>query len=241
MKISCVVPAFNEEKLLHRTLAAIKQSSKAFESMGWAFELIVCDNNSTDRTSSVAGEAGAIVVFEPINQIGRARNCGAAAATGDWLVFVDADSQPSHGLFEDVARQISSGRVVGGGSTVRFDRSEPLFAVWVLGWNFLSRACRWAAGSFIYCEASAFKSVGGFSLDLYASEELDLSKRLKRLGRQHGKKFVILRRHPLTTSARKIDLYSGAEIRRFLGLFLRRPKGTLKDPEACHIWYDGRR
>jgi len=54
--------------------------------------MIVCDNNSTDRTAEIARAAGAIVVYEPVNQIARRRNCGAAAATGDWLIFVDADS-----------------------------------------------------------------------------------------------------------------------------------------------------
>ncbi len=241
MKISCVVPAYNEEKLLGRTLACIGESARAFEALGWGFELIVCDNNSTDRTAAVATECGARVVFEPVNQIGRARNRGAAAATGDWLVFVDADSEPSRELFESVAQEISSGRVLGGGSTVRMDREASLFGIWVHGWNAISRVCRWAAGSFIFCDTSAFRSIGGFSLELYASEEIDLSKRLKQVGRRSSKAFVILHRHPLKTSARKLDLYSGADIRRFLRAFLRHPKGTLKDPNACHFWYDGRR
>ncbi len=241
MKISCIIPAFNEEKLLGRTLTCIAESARAFEARGWEVEVIVCDNNSTDRTAAVARDAGARLVFEAVNQIGRARNCGAAAATGDWLVFVDADSEPSRELFESVAQEIGAGRVIGGGSTVRFDRHAPLSGIWVHGWNVLSRVCRWAAGSFIFCEASAFRSIGGFSLELYASEELDLSKRLKRLGRQRSKGFVILHRYPLKTSARKIELYSGADVWRFLGAFLRNPKRTLKDPVACHIWYDGRR
>jgi glycosyltransferase involved in cell wall biosynthesis len=92
LKISVVVPAFNEEKLITASLAAIRAAMTAFTDRGWAGELIVCDNNSTDRTAELARTAGATVVFEPVNQIARARNCGAAAATGDWLVFVDADS-----------------------------------------------------------------------------------------------------------------------------------------------------
>ena len=49
------------------------------------------------------------MVFEPVNQIARARNTGAAAATGDWLVFIDADSHPSAELFAEVAEQIGGG------------------------------------------------------------------------------------------------------------------------------------
>ena len=111
MKVSVVVPAFNEERLLAGSLAAIRDAMRAFDQDGGMSELIVCDNNSTDRTAEIARAAGATVVFEPVNQIARARNRGAAAASGDWLVFVDADSYPSKGLFED-AREV--GGAVGG-------------------------------------------------------------------------------------------------------------------------------
>lgn len=83
MKISIIVPAFNEEQFLGKTLAQIKAATSALANTGWGTELIVCDNNSTERTAEIAQAAGANVVFEPVNQISRARNSGAAAATGD--------------------------------------------------------------------------------------------------------------------------------------------------------------
>src|SRR5277367_1047747 len=98
MKISFVVPAYNEEKLIGATLDSIRRTMVAFLEKGWECEIVVCDNNSTDRTAELARAAGAVVAFEPINQIGRARNRGAEAATGDWLIFVDADSRPSREL-----------------------------------------------------------------------------------------------------------------------------------------------
>jgi glycosyltransferase involved in cell wall biosynthesis len=98
VKISIVVPAFNEEKLLPAALDSIRAARAAFDSRGWTSELVVCDNNSTDRTAEVARAGGAAVVFEPFNQIARARNAGAVRASGDWLIFVDADSQPSREL-----------------------------------------------------------------------------------------------------------------------------------------------
>src|SRR5579872_1650533 len=118
MKISIVVPAFNEAKLIAATLKEIQSASNAFTQLGWEVEIIVCDNNSTDATAQLAEIAGARVVFEPINQIARARNTGAALATGDWLIFVDADSHPTRGLFAEVAEQIQSRRCIAGGSTV---------------------------------------------------------------------------------------------------------------------------
>ncbi|MGE0445500.1 MAG: glycosyltransferase family 2 protein [Vicinamibacterales bacterium] len=82
MRISVVVPAYNEERLLGESLRRIRAAAAGFERRGWAWESIVCDNNSSDRTAEIARAAGATAVFEPVNQIARARNAGAAVATG---------------------------------------------------------------------------------------------------------------------------------------------------------------
>ena len=95
--ISVLVPAYNEAGGLAASLTSIRAAMAAFTARGWATELVVCDNNSTDATAAIARAHGAAVVFEPINQIGRARNVAAAYASGDWLVFVDADSHPPRG------------------------------------------------------------------------------------------------------------------------------------------------
>ena len=240
VKISIVVPAFNEERLLGESLAQIKSAAHAFAQRGWDFELIVCDNNSTDRTAEIARAAGATIVFEPVNQIARARNCGAAAATGDWLIFVDADSHPNAGLFAEVAAQISSGRCLAGGVTVRMDEKHLIagFATWL--WNCASRMGRLLAGSFIFCEAAAFRKIGGFSNELFAAEELELSRRLRKLARQTNRKIVILHHHPLISSARKLRLYTIRDHLKLLVciLFDRR---ALNRRESCTLWYDGRR
>ena len=236
MKLSVVVPAYNEEKLLARTLACIHGAARAFAGAGWSYELIVCDNNSTDRTAAIAREAGARVVFEPVNQISRARNAGAAAATGDWLLFIDADCLPSTELFEDLLGTIERGDCIGGGATVHLPGTRLDVKIWVGLWNGISRALGWAAGSFFFCEARAFREAGGFSEQLYAAEEIDLSRRLKRRGR-----LVILHRHPLATSARKAHLYSAREHARFMLRLVVSGGRSLRRRDGCGIWYDGRR
>lgn len=207
---------------------------------GHAWELIVCDNNSTDRTADIARRAGAIVVFEPVNQISRARNRGAAAATGDWLLFVDADSSPSRNLLEDTLAAMQTG-CLAGGATVEFDSRDPMVRFWLVLWNSTSRLMKWAAGSYIFCEAAAFRELGGFSEALYAGEELDLFRRLKRLARRLGKRIVILHRHPLLTSDRKARLYSTREHLAFLLKTFLTAGRTLRRREDCSVWYDGRR
>ena len=233
MRISVVVPAFNEEKLLAETLACIRS---AMQPLDWDAELIVCDNNSTDRTAEIARAAGARVVFEPVNQIARARNAGAAQASGEWLLFVDADSQPSSGLFLELDLVLKQKDFVGGGSTVEMatDDSFARLAVWI--WNRFSRATGWAAGSFIFCRAAAFREIGGFSEQLYASEEIDFSRRLKRLGNM-----LILHRHPLRTSGRKARLYSWREMSYLFFRIIVTGGSALRRKDECFAWYDGRR
>ena len=214
MTISIVVPAFNEARGLPATLASIRRATAAFDARGWRHELIVCDNNSTDGTGGIARAAGATVVFEPVNQISRARNTGASAATGDWLA---------------------------GGATVAIDSTDRLGRGVVAVWNAISRALRLAAGSFIFCDAQAFREVGGFSLDFYAAEELDLFTRLKRLARRRGRTIVILDAHPLVTSDRKARLYTKREIAAgFLKSAFTLGR-AVRNRDDCYIWYDGRR
>lgn len=240
MKISLIVPAFNEEKLLAASLARMWSAAAAFSRRGWNFELIVCDNNSTDRTAEIARAAGARVVFEPFNQIARARNSGAAAATGDWFIFVDADSHPSAELFSDVADSISAGGCLGGGSTMRMDERRLLVDALAWLFNYVMRYGRWLAGSFIFIDAAVFRQLNGFSNELFAGEELELSKRLKAFSRQTGRRLVILHQHPLITSARKMRLYSFWD---HLKLLFRVTwnRRVLTRRDACILWYDGRR
>lgn len=241
MKLSVVVPAFNEERLLAGSLAAIRDALRAFGEAGWTTELIVCDNNSTDRTAEIARNAGAMVVFEPVNQIARARNAGAACATGNWLMFVDADSYPDRDLMNEALEAMRDGRCLAGGATVAFETDDLLARCWIAAWNFMSRRARLAAGSFVFCETAAFRELAGFSQALYAGEELNLFRRLKRVARERGRKIVILHRHPLRTSGRKAKLYTKREFFWFLLKTALLGGRTLRSRASCYAWYDGRR
>ena len=241
LQISIVIPAYNEERLLAQTLAEINRARPAFAAAGLTAELIVCDNNSTDGTADIARTAGATVVFEPINQIGRARNRGAAAATGEWLLFIDADSHPSPELFTDVAAAIQSGHYLAGGCVIRLAGNHRVAQWLTRSWNWVSRQRRLLAGSFIFVETAAFREIGGFDDQFFTGEELDLSLRLRALGRKSGRKIVILHQHPLLTSDRKVRLYSSRELLGFMVRAALRPKRVMRDKAACHAWYDGRR
>ena len=186
LRISIIIPAFNEERLLGGTLGQVQAARQAFTAKGVESELIVCDNNSTDRTAEIARAGGATVVFEPINQIARARNRGAEAASGDWLLFIDADSHPNAELLGEVVETIRSGRCLAGGVTIRLEGNYLLANLVTAGWNCLSRWKRLLAGSFIFVESAAFRKIGGFNNELFVTEELDLSARLRPLAREAG-------------------------------------------------------
>ncbi len=242
LAISVVVPAFNEEKLLGSSLAAVKSAARAFDAAGLGWELVVWDNNSTDCTAEIARAEGAKVVFEPVNQIGRARNTGAAAASGEWLLFIDADSRPSLELLADAAALTRRSDVLLAGATVALDYGD-VAARCVCGlWNAVSRLRRLVAGSFILVRAAAFREVGGFDMKFFAGEELDLALRLqKRVGRRDKQRTVILHRHPLVTSARKLHLYRKGEMGRFFIKSIFRPMKTASSRDECSMWYDGKR
>ncbi len=241
MHLSIVIPAFNEERLIERCLQSITASLGANCTPGFTSEIIVVDNNSTDRTANLARQAGAQVVFEPINQIGRARNAGAAQATGDWLLFLDADSLLNPGLLADILQAIEKGKSVGCSCTLHMP-GIPWWANAILHmWMAASMLFRWASGAMLVCRSDAFRDVGGFTQELYAAEEIRLSKHLKRWGRDRNLQFGILTQHPLETSARKVALYSAQEIAAQILRVLLHPRRTLQDKKRLTVWYDGRR
>ncbi len=241
MHLSIIIPAFNEEALITQCLDSIHDSLAANQQPGFTSEIIVADNNSTDKTAELAKQSGAKVVFEPINQIGRARNAGAAVATGDWLLFVDADSLLNPGMVADILQMIKTGKHIGCGSTMYMPNLNWYFSVILYLWNRLSMTLRWASGALVVCRTDAFHEVGGFNQDMFAADEIDLVKLLKKWGRKHNLKFTVLNKHPLVTSSRKMWLYSGREVTMQFFKLLFSPRRALQDKKKLPMWYDGRR
>ena len=203
MLISVVIPAYNEALFIGQTIIQLKQAITGIENSDFQWEIIVCNNNSTDNTASIAAELGATVVFESINQISRARNTGARAAKGDWLIFLDADSYPTAALLRDVLTIIKSEKYIGCGTTIDVQGGTLLSKLRMERMNPWYRFLNFCGGVFLPCEKAAFEAVDGFSLGLYAYEELDFVRKLKRYGKKQGKKFTILHKNPVITSGRK--------------------------------------
>ena len=243
MNLSAIIPAFNEEselpQCLETLIAALQSVQREREEFSW--EVVVCDNNSTDQTAEIAKQAGAKVVFEPKNQIARARNAGAQEANGDWFLFIDADSRFHVDSLRDMLREIDSGSCGGGGCLIRTEDAPFLGRCGIRVWNTLSVVMRWAAGSFVFCRADGFREVGGFDEQYYAAEELYFSSALKRWCREQKLKFRILRRQPHASSSRKFHIYTRGEILTLLRRVFFSYGSTVRNQSALDFFYDGRR
>src|SRR5947209_17020427 len=80
--ITVIIPCLNEEQGIEKVLRAMPE---------FVDEVVVVDNNSTDRTSEVAASLGAKVVREEVRGYGRAYKRGFTCATSDIIVTLDGD------------------------------------------------------------------------------------------------------------------------------------------------------
>lgn len=230
-----IIPAYNEEKLLASTVAAARSAMNSVQASG---ELIVVDNNSTDRTAEVAREVGVDrIVFEPHNQIARARNAGAGATGAGRLVFVDADTKIEGGTLRIALDHLASGTVVAGGARIVMDQPVSAIVRWLLdNWNAVAERFAYAGGSFFFCRRDAFDAVGGFDESVYAGEEVWLAKRAKRWGRKRGMRFELIEEPPVLTSGRKSDWFSTWDFVRQLAFIFLLP-GATRSRRLCSLWY----
>ncbi|KAF0284083.1 glycosyltransferase [Spiribacter roseus] len=203
-ELSVIIPAWNEAAYLPDTLQTLQDSLCACRLEA---DIIVVDNASTDATATIAAGAGARVVHEPEHRIARVRNAGAEAAASDWLLFLDADTRVTPAALQAMRAAMDEG-CVGGGAPIGFDRLESApQRLGLAAWNGLSRRLRLAAGCFVFARAAAHAAIGGFSEQLYAGDEIGYSRRLDRLGRPRGRRFMILDCPPVISSARKMDWF----------------------------------
>jgi glycosyltransferase involved in cell wall biosynthesis len=101
MKISVVIPAFNEEALIPRCLTALLNQTEK------PFEIIVIDNNSTDKTVEIVKKFPVKIITEKKQGISYARNAGFALATGDVLARIDADTIVPENWIESIAKHFT--------------------------------------------------------------------------------------------------------------------------------------
>lgn len=188
MRISVVIPTLNEAGTIAQTLHWLRQAGEC--------EIIVVDGGSNDGTAEIAGILADVVLSAPQ---GRARqmNAGARVATGDVLLFVHADTRIPHGFPALLDQALRDPRVVGGRFDVCLDAEGWLFRLIENSMNIRSRLTQISTGDqAIFVQRQIFQSVGGYP-DLELMEDLELSRKLKRIGK------IACLRTQVTTSARR--------------------------------------
>ena len=171
--ISVIIPILNEAKILEKTLSQLQPELKNHE-------LIIVDGGSTDASISIAEKYGKVVKSER----GRAKqlNAGAAAATGDILIFLHADVWLEPGAFTAVETALSSG-YVGGGFLQKIDDRNILYRIIEIAADIRGKYLKVFYGdSGIFVSRNDFQSIGGFP-DVPIMEEVGFSKELRTLGK----------------------------------------------------------
>ncbi len=173
--ILVVIPVLNEARALDRLLPELRGQSPALD-------LVVVDGGSTDASCSVAAR-WEVPVLERA-RAGRAAQMNAGARHGAHaiLLFLHADTRLPPGAGAMVARAVADG-CAGGAFSRRFEPSGRFlrFTCWLADWR--GRLFGWFLGDqAIFACRDSFEQLGGFK-DWQAFEDLDFSRRMKRIGK----------------------------------------------------------
>jgi len=185
--LSVIVPALNEGKYIASTLRSLaEQTCKDFE-------LIVKDGLSVDNTVDIAKEYADLVISRRDTSIGDARNQGARYAKGDVLVFVDADTSLDKNALELIVEDFSHYDIVlllpkygpKEEDIKLLPKPKKQFSRFLIEFenywrNYVDKFC---GGLFMPVDASTFKKIGGFDRKLRCSEDIELSYRLRKIGK----------------------------------------------------------
>jgi glycosyltransferase involved in cell wall biosynthesis len=203
MKYSIIIPARNEEMVIGNCLDCIK-SNQAVSCKD--IEVVVVLNRCTDGTEAIARNFGARIVKEDSKNLSRIRNKGAAQASGDIIVTIDADSCMSTNMLSEIAKMLATGRYIGGGVRILPERQSPGIRATMLLMN-IGMFLTGLSGGLYWCRRRDFEAVGGFKESLFIAEDLDFARRLKAYGRRHKLKFTLLKNAHIVTSCRKFDRF----------------------------------
>lgn len=176
MKLSIIVPVLNETDGVESLLVSLAP----FLARG--AEVIVVDGGSEDGTADRARASGHTVITAPRGR-GSQMNAGAAAASGEVLVFLHADTRLPPGADHLIEAALAEPGVVWGRFDVRLEGSHPLLRVVARMMNMRSRLTGIATGDqAIFVRRATFLEVGGYP-DIPLMEDIVLSRTLKRRSR----------------------------------------------------------
>lgn len=202
MDVSVIIPALNEEKYIENCLKAIKN-----QNFKGKYEIIVSDGGSTDKTVKIAKKYANRIVIKKDRTIAAGRQKGVEVSKGKILVFTDADSRPSKRWLQEIIKPLNNGAIGCHGTIIPYD-----------GENIEKKFCRnifpkyselmiklkrpASPGSNFAVKREVFEAIGGFDTELVTGEDVDLSKRIAKIG-----EFVFNPKAIVYVSARRIKYW----------------------------------
>jgi rSAM/selenodomain-associated transferase 2/rSAM/selenodomain-associated transferase 1 len=187
-QISIIIPTLNEAATIAETLAYFKGPGQP--------EVIVVDGGSQDDTVRLAAALGAKVIQ---TKPGKAcqMNAGAAAAGGEVLVFLHADTRLPQNFSRQILAALNQNNVVAGAFRLHIDSGAVRIRLIEKAANWRSRYLKMPYGDqALFMKKALFQKIGGFA-EVPIMEDLLLVRRLKRMGR------IIILPEPVTTSSRR--------------------------------------
>ncbi len=230
--LSFIVPAYNEEFELPRSITAIRDAA---DKAGCDYEIVVVDDGSTDATARIATEQKTTLVQIQRRHIAAARNAGAKAARGEIFFFIDADTRIDRAHIAGAVAALQAG-CSGGSARVAVDGTIPIWArIFVRVFSTVYFANNLGAGAFLFTSRANFDAVGGFDERLFIGEEVYFSLALKKIAR-----FTLLPT-PILTSGRKLRMYSAGHILGRSVWIMMRGKRAVQSRDRLELWYEGKR
>ena len=194
MKISFVIPAYNEENYLKDCINSILIETKG---KNYNFEIIVVNNASTDKTKAVALSFKNVkVVDEPNKGLVAARRAGYVVSTGDLIANIDADTRLTKDWIEKVLGEFSKNEnlVALSGPFIYYDLSDFMkitvklfyyytFSLYLIANNVLKTGSMLQGGNFVL-RRSAFEKAGGYDVKTYTfyGEDADIAVKMFKVG-----------------------------------------------------------
>lgn len=209
MSISVIIPAYNEEKYLADTLNSIYRAKEFLLAKGTvSTEVIVVDNDSVDSTNDVALSFGATVLKEPKHNVARVRNRGASFASGNLLVFIDADTIVPEDLLWRINEVMANPSCFGGAVDTDYRPAGMLVRVYLQMWRIVGKLAGMAQGATQFCRRDVYASLLGYDESLYMSEDVDFYWRMRRLAKAEDGHVVFIEDISVVPSTRRFDQWA---------------------------------
>ena len=212
--VSVIIPAYNEEKYIERTLKSLKIQTHP------NIEIIVVCNGCTDKTKEISSNYTIKIISLKEKNVSKSRNSGADSATGEFLVFLDADTILMPDVISNIIKQLNKEHYYGTVSG-KSELNKLQCRLYSKMKNIINTFYPWSNG-LIFCRKEDFVKTNGFDPEFHHGE-------LKLFYNEISKyaKYKKLNSTYIITSQRRIESWG---IKKILGFWLNANKNKEYNP-----------